>query len=137
MAYFKRHTGHEFSSWVAFIADAAGFGAGTTDRSEVVTRISQRLQPMVARIRTGRFVNVKTFGERIQKLGPGGNSGLSSQVVTKLGHHREHQVARICPKLDGVAPHAPMLTHFLEPEGWLVISGKHQFIRVNHRLHED
>ena len=123
-AYFAAHSGKDVSEWVAAIADRIGLGSQGKSRAEGEAMIAKRLGPFVRTIRPARFVNVKFPNGEMQKLGPGGRNAISSQIIGSTGHHREGETLEIQAVPPEVAPHGSMLTHFAEPEGWTVISGR-------------
>jgi len=123
-AYFAKHSGKDASEFVADIADKIGLGGEGEDRAEGEATIAKRLQPFVRAIRPARYVNVKLPSGQLQKLGPGGRNAISSEIVGIKSEHVGGSTIEVAPAHPELAPHGSMLTHFAEPEGWAVISGK-------------
>lgn len=121
-AYFKRYTGKDWSKAAAKIADAIGLVDGE-ERAQAEKTIAHRLKPFVETIAPARHVNVKLPNGTVEKLGPGGRSAVSQQIIASLPDHKDGNSAEIAAIPSHVTPHGPMLTHFAEPEGWLVVSG--------------
>lgn len=121
-AYFKRYTGKDWSKAAAKIADAIGLVDGE-ERAQAEKTIAHRLKPFVETIAPARHVNIKLPNGTVEKLGPGGRSAVSQQIVASLPDHKDGNNAEITAMPLHITPHGPMLTHFAEPEGWLVVSG--------------
>ena len=129
-AYFRKNTGTEMSKVVASIADTIGLGENDgLNRAESEKIIAERLQPFVDTIAPARSVDVKFPNDTIHKLGPGGRSAVSEQLVTAVQEHKNGETATISAIQD-VTPHGPMLTHFAEPDGWLVVSDIDDSIKI-------
>lgn len=122
-AYFKRYTGKDWSKAVANVADAIGLADGE-GRVQAEKTIAHRLKPFVETIAPARHVDIKLPDGTVEKLGPGGRSAVSQQVVVSIQDHKDGGSAEISAIPSEVTPHGPMLTHFAEPEGWLMVSGK-------------
>ena len=125
-AYFKKNTGADVSKAVAEIADKLGLKKedGDDDAASAEKTIAERLLPFVQTIAPARSVDVKLPNGTIHKLGPGGTSAVSDQLIVAVQEHKDGESASISAVPANVTPHGPMLTHFAEPEGWAVISGK-------------
>ena len=121
-AFFKRYTGKDWSKAVASIADTLGLADGE-GRAQAEKTIAHRLKPFVETIAPARYVDVKLPNGTLQKLGPGGRSAVSQQIVMSIPDHKDGDGAEISAITPNVTPHGPMLTHFAEPEGWLMVSG--------------
>jgi len=129
-AYFRKNTGKDVSKAVANIADTIGLGKGDgLDRAESERTIAQRLQPFVDTIAPARSVEVKFPNCTIHKLGPGGRSAVSEQLIVAIQEYKDGENATI-PAIKDVTPYGPMLTHFAEPEGWLVVSDIDDSIKI-------
>ena len=123
-AYFRKNTGKDVSKAVANIADAIGLGQNAGEnRTDAEKTIAERLQPFVQTIAPARSVDVKLPDGGVHKLGPGGRSAVSDQVVVAIKDHQDGESATIPAVPADVTPHGPMLTHFAAPEGWLLVSG--------------
>ncbi len=122
-AFFKKHVSKDLTKAVADIADKIGLGRPGEDRAAGLKTIESRLQHFVRTIAPARFVEVTFPSGDVQKLGPGGTSAVSQQLVTNLGEHKDGDSISISTVPPDVCSHGPMTTHFAEPEGWLVISG--------------
>ena len=123
VAYFKKNAGKDVSDAVANIADKCGLGSHGEDREKSEKTISERLQLFVATIAPARTVNVRLPGVGTKKLGPGGRSAVSEQIVTGLGEHKDGDRVSVEAIPTEIAPHGRATTHFAAPEGWMVISG--------------
>lgn len=121
-AYFKRYTGKDWSKAVASIADTLGLAEGE-GRAQAEKAIAHRLKPFVETIAPARFVNIQLPDGTVEKLGPGGRSAVSQQTIISIQDHKDGDSAEIPATNPEVTPHGPMLTHFAEPEGWLMVSG--------------
>ena len=109
---------------MADIADKVGLKEGTGEERERGERtIAERLQPFADLVAPARWVEVRLPDGKVQKLGPGGRSATSAQVVAFSGKHEDGDVVQIGALREEVTPHGPMETGFAEPEGWMVISG--------------
>ena len=126
-AFFKKGTGKDVSKVVADIADKVGLKetGGEEERERGERTIAERLQPFVDVVAPARWVEVKLPNGKVQRLGPGGRSGTSQQIVTFGADHSNGQVAETDAVRPELTPHGPMFTTFAEPEGWMVISGKY------------
>ena len=123
-AYFKKNTGADVSKAVAEIADKIGLGKDDgVNKASVEETIAERLLPFVQTIAPARYVDVKFPNGTVHKLGPGGRSAVSDQLVVAMEEHKDGESASIPAIPAEVCPYGPMLTHFAEPEGWAVISG--------------
>lgn len=121
-AYFKRYTGKDWSKAVASIADTLGLADGE-GRAQAEKTIAHRLKPFVETIAPARHVAIRLPNGTVQKLGPGGRSAVSQQIVVSIQDHKDGDSAESSAMPPEVTPHGPMLTHFAEPEGWLMVSG--------------
>jgi hypothetical protein len=119
VAFFKKHVSKDLTSAVADIAGKLGLGP----EDKGLMTIENRLQPFVRTIAPARFVEVKFRSGEIQKLGPGGRSAVSQELLLNLGEHNDGDTISISAAPPEASPHGPMITNFAEPEGWLVISG--------------
>lgn len=132
-AYFKKRTGTDVSKLVAAIADNLELGKGQdvdgdgdedeVDKDLVAKTIAERLQPFVNTIAPARSVMVKLPTCGILRLGPGGPSAGSKQIVSRLGEHEDGEIAYIPAVPQEATPYGPMKTYFAGPEGWAIISG--------------
>ena len=123
-AYFKKNTGKDVSKAVANIADTIGLGKDDgLNREDSEKTIARRLQPFVDTIAPARSVDVKFPSGAVHKLGPGGRSAVSEQIVVDIAGHKDADVAEIPAVLPDVTPYGPMRINFAAPEGWLVVSG--------------
>lgn len=123
VAYFKKNAGKDVSDAVANIADKIGLGSQGEDRAQCEKTISERLQLFVATIAPARTVDVRLPGVGTKRLGPGGRSAVSEQIVTGLGEHKDGERVSVEAIPMEIAPHGRAMTHFAAPEGWMVISG--------------
>ena len=121
-AYFKRYTGKDWSKAVATVADTIGLVDGD-ERTQAEKTIAHRLKPFVETIAPARYVDIKLPNGTVGKLGPGGRSAVCQQIITSIQDHKDGDSAEISATNPEVTPHGPMLTHFAEPEGWLMVSG--------------
>lgn len=132
-AYFKKRTRSDISKLVAAIADNLELGKGQDidgdgdedeiDKGLVAKTIAERLQPFVNTIAPARSVLVKLPTDGILRLGPGGPSAGSKQIVSRLGEHEDGEIAYIPAVPQEATPYGPMKTYFAGPEGWAIISG--------------
>lgn len=123
--YFVKNTGKDVSKWVADIADKLGYGPKGENRKEAEHTIAQRLLPFVETIQPARWVNVEFPNGKVEQLGPAGRNAISSQVVGDMGEgYKDGDMVTVKAVRAGLTPYGSMLTHFAEPEGWLVVSGK-------------
>lgn len=125
-AYFKRYKGKNWSKAVANIADVIGLVEGE-ERTQAEQTIAHRLKPFVETIAPARYVNIRLPNGTVEKLGPCGRSAVSQQIIASIQDHKDGSSAEISAIPSEVTPHGPMLTHFAEPEGWLVVSGTPYF----------
>lgn len=125
VAYFKKNTGRDLSRLVASVADNIGLGKNDEEAEET---IAQRLQPFADAIAPARYVKITLPTGVVQKLGPGGPSAISNQIVTNLGEHKDGETTISLATVPELAPYGGMETYFAAPEGWAVISGMHGFI---------
>lgn len=131
VAYFKKNTGKDVSKAAANIADTIGLGKEDgLNRADAEKTIAQRLQPFVDTIAPARSVNVKFPNGTVHKLGPGGRSAVSEQLIVAVQEHKDGESATIPAVPAEVTPCGPMLTHFAEPEGWLVVSDIDDSIKI-------
>ena len=121
-AYFKRYTGKDWSKAVASIADTIGLADGE-GRAQAEKTIAHRLKPFVETIAPARYVDITLPNGTVAKLGPGGRSAVSEQIIVSIQDHKDGDSAEISAIPSKLTPHGPMLTHFAEPEGWLMVSG--------------
>ncbi len=127
-AYFKKHTGTDVSKAVADIADKLGLK--DQDKTSAEATIAARLQPFVQTIAPARSVNITLPNGTIHKLGPGGRSAVSEQLIPALSDHANGSRATIPAAIPDITPHGPMLTHFASPEGWAIISDIDDSIKI-------
>lgn len=127
-AYFKKDTGKDVSRTVADIADKIGLKE--QDKTSAETTIAHRLLPFVQTIAPARSVNVTFPNGTTRKLGPGGRSAVSEQLIVAIEDHKDGESATIPAATANITPHGPMLTHFAEPEGWAVISDIDDSIKI-------
>lgn len=132
-AYFKKYTGKDWSKAAASIADTIGLADGE-GRARAEKTIAHRLKPFVETIAPARYVDVKLPNGTVEKLGPGGRSAVSQQMIVSILDHKDGDSAEISAVPSEVTPHGPMLTHFAEPEGWLMVSGM-PYPRDRHYMH--
>lgn len=128
-AYFKKYAGKDWSKAAATIADAIGLVDGE-ERWQAEKTIAHRLKPFVETIAPARHVDIKLPNGVIAKLGPGGRSAVSQQIVTSIPDHKDGISAEISAIPSEITPHGPMLTHFAEPEGWLIVSDIDDSIKI-------
>ena len=121
-AYFKRYTGKDWSKAVASIADTIGLADGE-GRAQAEKTIAHRLKPFVQTIAPARYVDITLPNGTVAKLGPGGRSAVSEQIIVSIQDHKDGDTAEISAIPTELCPHGAMLTHFAEPEGWLMVSG--------------
>lgn len=122
VAYFKKSAGKNVSDAVANIADKIGLGNDGEDRAQGEKTISERLQLFVAAIAPARSVDVRLPGVGTKKLGPGGRSAVSEQIITGLGSHQDGESVSVEAVPAKTAPYGHATTHFAAPKGWMVIS---------------
>ena len=135
VAYFKKNSGEDVSDAVANIAEKIGLGAEEgEDKAMGEQTISDRLQLFVATIAPARRVDVKIPGGGVKRLGPGGRSAVSEQIVTDLGEHSDGESVSVEAIPPEITPYGHATTHFAEPEGWMVISGESHFPSTSHIL---
>ena len=123
-AFFKKGTGRDVSKVVADIADKIGLKEGdgeTRERGEQT--IAERLQPFVDIVAPARWVEVNLPDSKVRKLGPGGRSATTQQIVALASKHNDGEFVEVDTVKPEVTPHGPMEVGFAEPEGWMVISG--------------
>ncbi|CAD6575232.1 MAG: hypothetical protein ASARMPRED_007136 [Alectoria sarmentosa] len=128
-AYFKKYTGKDWSKAVASIADTLGLADGE-GRAQAEKTIAHRLKPFVETIAPARFVNILLPDGTVEKLGPGGRSAVSQQTIISIQDHLDGDSAEIPATNPEVTPHGPMLTHFAEPGGWLMVSDIDDSIKI-------
>ena len=126
--YFARDSGKDVSRWVADIADKVGLHDMEIPDDLGVERIKERVRPFLQGVRPARWVDVILEGEKghVRRLGPGGRTAVSTQIVGPLGREGDFEngeVALTKPVKEGICPLGGMRTFFVEPEGWLVVSG--------------
>ena len=121
-AYFKRYTGKDWSKAVASIADTIGLADGE-GRAQAEKTIAHRLKPFVETIAPARYVDITLPNGTVAKLGPGGRSAVSEQIIVSIQDHKDGDSVEISAIPTELCPHGAMLTHFAEPEGWLMVSG--------------
>jgi len=127
-AFFKKHIATDVSKAVAEIADKIGLE--DQDKKTVGPTIAARLQPFVQTIAPARSVDVTFPDGTTHKLGPGGRSAISEQLIVAIENHKDGESATIHAAASNVTPHGPMLTHFAEPEGWAVVSDIDDSIKI-------
>lgn len=127
VAYFRKNGGKDVSDAVANIADKVGLGNEGEDKGLGEKTIAERLQLFVNTIAPARIVDVNIPGGGTKRLGPGGRSAVSEQIVTGLGEHKDGESINVDAVHPGTTPYGPGTTHFAEPEGWMVISGNIPF----------
>ncbi|KAL9125692.1 MAG: hypothetical protein Q9175_008032 [Cornicularia normoerica] len=128
-AYFKRYTGKDWSKAVASIADTLGLADGE-GRAQAEKTIAHRLKPFVETIAPARYVDIKLPNGTVERLGPGGRSAVIQQIIVSIQDHKDGDSAEISAIPLEVTPHGPMLTHFAEPEGWLMVSDIDDSIKI-------
>ncbi|KAL8926531.1 MAG: hypothetical protein Q9208_002858 [Pyrenodesmia sp. 3 TL-2023] len=122
-AFFKKGTGKDVSKIVADIADKIGLKEGEGDEREQGEKtIAERLQPFVDVVAPARWVEVKLPERKTVKLGPGGRSATTDQIVNLNSGRSEGHMIEIGAVNEAVTPHGPMEIRFAEEEGWMVIS---------------
>lgn len=124
-AYFKKHTGTDVSKAVAEIADKIGLK--DQDKTSAEATIAARLQPFVQTIAPARSVNITLPNGKTHKLGPGGRSAVSEQLIPALPDPKD---APTTAAPATVTPHGPMLTHYAPPTGWAIISDIDDSIKI-------
>ncbi|KAL8724057.1 MAG: hypothetical protein Q9166_008155 [cf. Caloplaca sp. 2 TL-2023] len=130
-AFFKKGTGKDVSKVVADIADKVGLKEGTGEERERGERtIAERLQPFVDVVAPSRWVEVKLHNGEVKKLGPGGRSATSQQILSFKSDHSNGESVQTDAVKPELTPHGPMLTTFAEPEGWMVISDIDDTVKV-------
>ncbi|KAL8796448.1 MAG: hypothetical protein Q9182_007367 [Xanthomendoza sp. 2 TL-2023] len=130
-AFFKKGTGKDVSTAVADIADKVGLKEGSGEERERGERtIAERLQPFVDVVAPARWVEVKLPGGKVQRLGPGGRSATSQQIVSFEVEHANGATVETDALKEELTPHGPMTTTFAEPEGWMVISDIDDTVKV-------
>jgi len=127
-AYFKKHTGTDVSKAVADIADKIGLKG--PDKTSAEATIAERLQPFVQTIAPARSVNITLPNNTTCKLGPGGRSATSEQLISSLPDPTDNQPLTISAATTTLTPHGPMLTHYAEPTGWAIISDIDDSIKI-------
>ena len=127
-AYFVKDSGKDLSEWVVHIANKLGLGQKGENIDDVKATIAERLLLFAQTIQPARFVTVSFPNGDVQKLGPGGRDAISSQIVGTMGDHHDGDTVIVKTIPSELAPHGSMTTHFAEPEGWAVISGKLLFL---------
>lgn len=120
VAYFKKNTGRDLSRMVASVGDNIGLGRNDEEAEKT---IAQRLQPFADAIAPARHVKITLPTGKVQKLGPGGPSAISNQIVGDLGCYKDGDTALSLAIPPELAPYGDMKTFFAGPEGWAVISG--------------
>ncbi|MCJ1372984.1 hypothetical protein MMC20_004210 [Loxospora ochrophaea] len=133
-AYFVHNSGKDVSKWVGEIADKLGLRGdaqqGKASNAAAEQTIAKRLQPFVDTIQPARWVDIKFPNGDIQRLGPGGKDAISHQVLSTQLTHRDSESLSIDTVPPGLSIPGPMLTHFAEPEGWMVISDIDDSIKI-------
>ncbi|KAL8700553.1 MAG: hypothetical protein Q9201_005383, partial [Fulgogasparrea decipioides] len=130
-AFFKRGTGRDVSKIVADIADKVGLKKGSgEEREQGEKTIAERLQPFVDVVAPARWVEVKLPDGKAKRLGPGGRSGTSQQIISTSSEHKDGDTVETHAVNEVVTPHGPMTTRFADPEGWLVISDIDDTIKI-------
>ncbi|KAL8876234.1 MAG: hypothetical protein Q9198_005534 [Flavoplaca austrocitrina] len=131
-AFFKTETGKDISKVVADIADKIGLKkeGSEEERERGEQTIAKRLQPFADVVAPARWVEVKLPDGKRQRLGPGGRSATSQQIITFPSNHTNGQVVETDAVNAELTPIGPMTTTFAEPEGWLVISDVDDTIKV-------
>ncbi|KAI9875417.1 MAG: hypothetical protein M1830_008511 [Pleopsidium flavum] len=132
VAYFLRNSGRDISKVVADIADKIGLDqeGDAKVKEDGESRIRERIQPFLDSIRPARMVDVKFLSGDVTRLGPGGRNGISSQLVTVKGEHKDGVKAEVTAIPEEVSTHGSMIVDFAEPEGWAVISDIDDSIKV-------
>ncbi|KAL8681081.1 MAG: hypothetical protein Q9186_002793 [Xanthomendoza sp. 1 TL-2023] len=130
-AFFKKGTGRDVSKSVADIADKIGLKEGSGEERERGERtIAERLQPFVDVVAPARWVEVKLPDGKVQRLGPGGRSATTQQIVSFRTEHANGATVETDAVNAELTPHGPMTTTFAEPEGWMVISDIDDTVKV-------
>lgn len=125
VAYFLKNSGWDASEVVAQIADKIGVTKINDDgeRKCAESTIRERIQPFLDAIRPARMVDIEYPSGEVQRLGPAGRNGVSSQIVQIPGEHADGESTEVTALPKGVSSVGPMAIHFAEPSGWAVISG--------------
>ncbi len=105
------------------VEDGLDDGEDEGDEGEVAETIAERLQPFVQTIAPARSVKVTLPTGEIRRLGPGGPSAGSLQIISCLGEHEDGDTALISAIPPKVTPYGAMRMYVAGPEGWAVISG--------------
>lgn len=124
--FFSRDSGKDAGEVVAWIADKVGLHAMDMDDEEGKRRIAERVAPFLTQLKPGRFLDVVLEApgrDPHQRLGPGGRSAVTEDVVGPLYDFHDGHVAAVKAVREELTPHGPMLTYFTGPQGWTVISG--------------
>ena len=121
-AYFQKNTGKDVSKAVADIAEKIGLQRDGAGEAETEKRIAERLQPFTDAIAPARSVPIQLPNGRKARLGPGGRSAVSEEVIVNLPSLKDGETVQIETIPSSVCVHGSMTTYFTEPEGWLVIS---------------
>lgn len=129
-AYFKKNTGTDLTKVVAEIAKKIDLGGDGLEKTKAEKTIGERLLPFVQTIAPARTVDVKFPNGTTHKLGPGGRSAVSEQLIVAIEDHKDGERVSVDAVPEGVTPHGPLLTHFAEPEGWAVISDIDDSIKI-------
>jgi len=124
--YFIKNSGKDVAKAVATVADALDLDLGD---EELKKRMTKRLQPFADQILPNRTLEVVVDGKETLKLGPGNQSGYSSQV-------RDLSFAPSSTQIQTVAKNLPppfvleSTTHLAEPTGWAIISDIDDTIKI-------
>ncbi|KAI9810862.1 MAG: hypothetical protein M1832_001101 [Thelocarpon impressellum] len=129
-AYFLKDSGTERGEVVAYIAERLGVPDGS--RAEETVR--ERVKPFVDSILPARTVEVLVGKEEKLKLklGPSGRNGISADQETLRGfeQRRDGDVVKTVAAVGEQSAEMGMITHFVEPEGWTVISDVDDTIKI-------
>ena len=123
-AYFVKETGRDISEAVADIAEKVGLKdqEGLTEK-QTEERIAERLQPFADQIAPARSTRLQLpDNNRVEKLGPGGRSAVSTQTIVALAEHKDGEAVESHTLPPELLPHGAMTTYYAEPEGWLIVS---------------
>ncbi|KAK8233459.1 actin filament organization protein-like protein App1-like protein [Phyllosticta capitalensis] len=126
-AFFAKNPNRtRITEMVADVADKLNLGHG--DASEET--IAKRLEPWTTEILPGHTVRISIGGRQEAKLGPGGSSGVSKNVIPMAAAGKETEDGdTVDSHAVGVDTH-PMTTTYAEAKGWAVISDIDDTIKI-------
>ncbi|RDL35795.1 uncharacterized protein BP5553_06407 [Venustampulla echinocandica] len=125
-AVFDQNSGGHLSVVVADIAEKLRIGKG--DKAEAT--IAKRLMPFVQDILPSKVIDTEFGGKDVLRLGPGGRSGISSDLKTLPPHNGGEVIDSVAKVPKGVNGILEMKTFYAEPEGWAVISDIDDTIKI-------